>query len=83
MQYEFTLRCGEDAITKIKENRKKIVPRLLELHGSTPVVNSDEEEMQYKALMVMDKELRPSGTIAKASAIFSFHKVLTITIVTQ
>ena len=78
MQYEFTLRCGEDAITKMKENWKKIVPRLLELHRSTPVVNSDEEEMQYKALMAMDKELRPSGTTAKAPAVFSFHKVLTI-----
>ena len=70
MLYEFTLRCGEDAIIKIKDNWKKIVPRLLQLRNAT----SDDDD-ECKALKIMDKELRSSGMTAKAAAVFSFHEV--------
>ena len=71
MLYEFTLRCGEDAIIKIKENWKKVVPRLLQLCNAT----SDDDDDECKALKIIDKELRSSGMTAKAAAVFSFHEV--------
>ena len=73
MQYEFALRCREDVITKMKENWRNIVPKVLELCASA---NSTEEE-EVKALSIIEKELRGSGTTAKAPAVFSFHEVRT------
>lgn len=65
------MRCGDDIITKIKENWKKIVPKLLELRTDT----DSAKEQEVNALLIMDKELRASGTAAKAPAVFSFHEV--------
>ena len=71
IQHELALRCGEDVITKIKDNWKNIIPKVLELHSST----SSALEEDVKALLIIDKELRGSGTTAKAPAVFSFHEV--------
>ena len=73
VQYEFILRCGKDAITKIEDNWQKIVPKLLKLCTD---VNTTQDQ-HVNALLIIDKELRGSGTAAKLPSVFSFHVVRT------
>ena len=68
--YELTLRCGDNATTKMKENWQTIVPKLLKLGK----IDSAKDQ-STNALFIIDKQLRGSGTVAKLPAVFSFYKV--------
>jgi len=57
--------------TEMKENWEKIVPKLIEFHTAT----DSAKEQDVIALLVIDKGLRPSGTAAKAPAMFLFYEV--------
>ena len=66
---------GNDAAEKIKTNWEKIVPKLLQLQTATSLEASRDKEMN--ALLILDKQLRSSGTVAKLPAVFSFYEVRT------
>lgn len=63
--------CGEGSTTLIADNWAKYLPKILKFGG----INYDEtissEEAMYKAMEVIDKKLRPSGTGANSPAIYT------------
>ncbi len=68
--------CGEEAISQIKTSWAKIVPTLLKMSGDdTEVLVDFSEETSYKALLFVDKQLRPAGIGSKASATFTLYQV--------
>jgi len=53
------VRCGEDAIAKVQEIWKKLVPRLLDFCKDvhSDISHQEDVQLEYKALMILDEEL--------------------------
>ena len=66
--------CGDDAIDKITKNWNEFVPSILQL-GGVEVPDIIAEKDHYEAIKIIDKHLRPTGSLAKSPTVFFLYEV--------
>ena len=71
VQAEFTMMCGEEAVTTIATKWRFYVPVVLRQGGVEAAQSRDSEQDDYRALELIDSRLRPGGPGAKSPAAFS------------